>query len=41
VSSTNGLVRRDGALVEMPRTAQKLWRMLRRLRAHGFAGFIE
>lgn len=40
-ASTNGLVRRDGALVEMPRTAQKLWRMQRRLRAHGFAGFIE
>jgi 5-methylcytosine-specific restriction enzyme B len=40
-ASTNGLVRRDGALVEMPRTAPKLWRMLRRLRAHGFAGFIE
>jgi hypothetical protein len=39
--SPYGLVRSDGSVVEMPRTAEKLWRMLRRLRAHGFAGFIE
>ena len=30
-----------GAEVPLPRTARKLWRMLRRLRASGFVSFIE
>jgi len=40
-ASRTGLVRATGASLERPRTALKLWRMLRRLRTHGFAGFIE
>jgi hypothetical protein len=31
----------DAAVVPLPRTARKLWRMQRRLRAHGFVSFIE
>jgi len=31
----------DGVVIPLPRTARKLWRMLYRLRAHGFVSFIE
>jgi 5-methylcytosine-specific restriction enzyme B len=31
----------DATAVLLPRTARKLWRMQRRLRAHGFVSFIE
>lgn len=31
----------EAAAVSLPRTARKLWRMQRRLRAHGFVSFIE
>ncbi len=31
----------DAAAVPLPRTARKLWRMQRRLRAQGFVSFIE
>ena len=31
----------DASQVRLPRTAAKLWRMLRRLRQRGFVSFIE
>jgi 5-methylcytosine-specific restriction enzyme B len=40
VFSEHGAVR-DAAAVPLPRTARKLWRMQRRLRAQGFVSFIE
>lgn len=35
------LERADGSDVPLPRTALKLWRMQKRLRAHGFVSFID
>jgi 5-methylcytosine-specific restriction enzyme B len=40
VFSVDGVLAPD-ANVSLPRTARKLWRMQRRLRAHGFVSFIE